>query len=337
MRPKKIFQLNTDLYRVTGIQRVVMDIHEALKEDFNPLIIGTIPFKRLHPNLNIKKTEYRRLKNPLILRHSVVIIHQRILLPFMWVLSRIPWLDIDYIYVHHNLLYGKRKLSLFPKNIIAISDSGIKNLTEYFKVPLDNINKIHNCVREYKYIPKERTFNPGKITILYPAGVTEVKRQLEIVDHLRGKLNPEIKIIFAGTGPLLKELKEKCRDDNQFQVLGFREDIPHLMRDSDFTMLFSKHEGLSIALIESTMTGTPIICNNVGGNCEIVEDNVNGYIVDSWDELTDKLNSLNSLSPETVKELGVKSRNKFNTFNFKLFKKKYVDFFSSLINSGDNS
>ena len=51
------------------------------------------------------------------------------------------------VYVHHNELYGQKILSKFPENVVAISDAGIKNLTEYFNLPIKNITKIHNTVR----------------------------------------------------------------------------------------------------------------------------------------------------------------------------------------------
>lgn len=332
MSRKKVFQFNTELYKVTGIQRVLLDIHEALKNDFDVKVVGNISFDRINGSLGITKDDYLRFRNPLMLRNSVVIIHERRLLPLMWLLGHIPGLNVKCVYVHHNELYGNKWLSLFPKNVVAISDAGIKNLTEYFGVPRVNITKIHNCVREtYPCETRTKKFDPYNITILYPARINSVKQQIEIVRHLKGKLDPRIKILFAGTGPLFENLKAICDGDKQFQALGFRDDIPQLMNECDFMMLFSRHEGLPISLIEATQIGLPAICNSVGGNTEIIKDRVNGIVVDDWDSLTTVLNHL----PETKQvDMDCMSQNGKeiyrNNFNFSIFKRKYCDLINGL-------
>lgn len=325
MKINRVFQVNTELFKITGIQKVLLDIHEALKDDFNVRIVGTIPFSKVNENLEISKNDYIRLKNPFMFRKSVVIIHERKLLPFMWILTNIPGLNIKCIYVHHNELYGNKWLSLFPKNIVAISDAGIRNLTEYFGIPRDRITKIHNCVREsFQYLPRKKKFDPDNITILYPARINSVKRQIEIVNFLRGKIDSRIKILFAGLGPRYNELDEICNGDKQFQVLGFRNDIHNLMQQCDFMLLFSKHEGLPISLIEACQVGLPVICNNVGGNTEIVKNGVNGFVVDNWEELANVLNKLPKLSENDIEKMSETGKNIYmDKFNFDNFKDNY--------------
>lgn len=325
MTKRKVFQLNTELYKVTGIQRVLLDIHEALKDYFDAKIVGNIPYDKVNGNLGISEDDYQRFRNPLMFRNSVVIIHERRLLPLMWLLGHIPGLNLKCVYVHHNELYGNKRLSLFTKNIVAISDAGIKNLTEYFGVPRANITKIHNCVREASPCkPRTKKFDPDNITIIYPARINSVKRQIEIVNHLKGKLDPRVKILFAGTGPQFKEFEELCRNSTQFFALGFRNDIPELMQNSDFMMLFSKHEGLPISLIEAAKTGLPAICNNVGGNIEIVQDGKNGIVTDEWDSLIDVLNKLPNLKQLDLDKMSSKGREIYmNCFNFTIFKENY--------------
>lgn len=332
MDKKKIFQFNLELYKVTGIQRVILDIHEALRDDFDAKIVGNIPYDKVDSSLNISKGDYLRFKNPFMFHNSVVIIHERRLLPLMWVITHIPWLNTKCIYVHHNELYGNKMLSLFPKKIVAISDAGIKNLTEYFGVDRASITKIHNCVREpNSFVQQAKRFNPNDIKILYPARINSVKRQVEIVKHLKGKLDPRVKILFAGSGPLFEELKLVCDGDNQFQALGFRNDIPSLMHNCDFMMLFSKHEGLPISLIEAAQTGLPAICNNVGGNTEIIKKGINGIIVNDWDALTDALNHLSEMGQDEIDRMSREGKEIYmQNFNFGIFKKRYCNLINTL-------
>ena len=326
MAKQKVYQLNSELFKVTGIQRVLLDIHEALKDDFDAKIVGTIPYDKVDKTLGIDERDYMKMSSPFKFRNSVVIIHERRFLPFMWILTHIPGLNVKCVYVHHNELWGNKLLSLFPKNVIAISDAGIRNLTEYFGVPHKNITKIHNCVRESsEYTPRQKSFDPDNIKILYPARINSVKRQLAIVNHLKGKLDSRIKILFAGTGPQFEEFKSACKGNDQFQVLGFRNDIPSLMNDCDFVMLFSQHEGLPISLIEAAKSGVPVICNNVGGNTEIIDNRVNGFVVDEWEELITCLNKLPELTQMEIDKMSKAGRDIYmNRFNFKIFKNNYL-------------
>lgn len=327
MSLKQIYQFNTELHKVTGIQRVLLDIHTALKGDFDTKIVGTTPYNEVNVNLGISENDYLQFRNPFLFRDSLVIIHERRLMPLMWLLTHIPGLGVKCLYIHHNELYGHKRLSLFPKHIVAISDAGIKNLTDYFGISNKVITKIHNCVKETdSYLPRIKKFDPNDITILYPARINNVKRQLEIVKYLKGKLDPRIKILFAGTGPLYDELKEECNNEEQFQVLGFRSDIPELMRRSDFMMLFSTQEGLPISLIEAIQTGLPVICNNVGGNTEIVSMGENGFVVNEWDSLLSTLNNLPNLTQEEMNRMRKNSKEKYSKFfTFEIFKSKYTN------------
>lgn len=331
---RKIYNLNSELYKVTGIQRVLLDIHDALKTGLETKIVGTIPYRKVNRALDIDRKDYVRLLNPFMFRNSVVVIHERRLLPLMWVLTHIPGLNIRCVYVHHNELYGNKKLSrsLFPKNIVAISDAGIRNLTGYFGVSEKKITKIHNCVRETGHVKASSGyFNPDDIKILYPARINSVKQQVEIVKNLQGRLDSRIKILFAGIGPMYDELKSLCSDSGQFQALGFRNDIPELMCKCDFMMLFSQHEGLPISLIEATQSGTPIICNDVGGNIEIVRDGENGFVVNDWDSLLSTLNSLPLIRSADIARMSEAGRNIYlNNFNFDIFKRNYSQLIKSI-------
>ncbi|MDE5789711.1 MAG: glycosyltransferase family 4 protein [Muribaculaceae bacterium] len=332
MEKKKVYQINRELYKVTGIQRVIMDIQNAIKESFDTRIVGTIPYNKIHKNLKIPKDSYLSINKIFKFRHSIVIIHERRLLPFLWILTHIPGFNIKGIYVHHNEMYDKQIFSLFPKNIIAISDSGIKNLTEYFKVPRSNIIKIHNCVEKIHFSKKHnKHYDPNNITLLLPARVNNTKQQIEIVKRLRGNLDSRIKILFAGDGPNLEELRKICEGDNQFISLGFRDDIPELIEKVDFIFLFSKHEGLPISLIEACASGVPIITNSVGGVPEIVENGINGYIANDWNELTVLLNTLPSKKPEEIYRLGENGVIIYKErFTFDKFKKNYVELIQRL-------
>jgi len=327
---RKLFSFNSELTKVTGVQKVLLDIHHAVKDTYEAKIVGTVPYEKVNKNHDINKTEYIQFKNPLMFYNSIVIIHERKFLLMFWLLNHLLFQNIKLVYIHHNVFYSHRILSIMPDVVVAISDEGVENLKNYFHVPIKHIHKIYNCVVDIH--PSSRTFeNKQTITILYPARINKVKRQVEVVRHLKGKLNKKIHILFAGEGPCYQELITEIGNDPQFTSLGFRNDITNLLQKCDYMMLFSSQEGLPITLIEATMCGTPIICNNVGGNCEIARSRQNAFIANDWNELAFLLNNLTEIKPESYLDLSINSRRIYEkNFTFEKFKANYLTLLSTL-------
>ena len=217
-----------------------------------------------------------------------------------------------------------------PKTIVAIADSGIDNLTQYFGAPKNHIHKIYNCVAD-EYDEPHPPIHRDNITLLLPGRINEQKQQLEIVRQLSGKLDPRIRILFAGDGPMLEELKAACKGNSNFEVLGFRNDVKELLKKVDYIFLFSVHEGLPITLIEATMIGMPIICNDVGGNSEICINGKNGWVLNNWNELVATLNGLPNVTDDEYYCMCKKSREIYESrFTFEEFKHKYLNLLNEL-------
>lgn len=320
---KRIFSINTELHKVTGVQKVMLDIHHALSDKYPTKIIGIQNYNKINKALKISPQEYIKWKNPFLFFNSIVFVHERKLLAIFWALNLFLRQNITIIYIHHSIFTTHRWISFMPKTIVSISDRVTENLITYFKVSPQNIHKIHNTVSDIN--PKQhKLFNRNHIKIILPARINEIKRQLEIYQYLKGKIRKEIEILFVGDGPLLEDLKQTVKDP-QFKVLGFKKDIYNLLQECDFAMLFSKHEGLPITLIEAAMCGTPIICNDVGGNCEIAHKNENAFIASTWEELINTVNQLPDISEETYKKMSQKSRQIYEKdFTFEKFQKEYL-------------
>ena len=323
---RKVYSFNSELFKVTGVQKVLMDVHHAVMDEYDAKIVGTIPFEKVHKDLDIPKEEYVRFSNPFVFRNSIVILHERKFLAFFWFLNHVLFQNIKLVYIHHNVFNDHRRMSIMPKTVVAISDEGVRNLHEFFGVPMKNIHKIYNCVKDIHPEP-HKVYDGGVVKILYPARINGQKRQLEVVEHLKGKLNDNIKILFAGIGPNLEALKEATKGEEHFECLGYRSDIYNLLQECDYMMLFSGHEGLPITLIEATMMGCPIICNKVGGNAEIVENDVNGFVLDKddWEKLQLRLNLLANIQKIEYEQLSEKSRAKYEkSFTYDIFQSTYL-------------
>lgn len=329
---RKVYSFNSELFKVTGVQKVLMDVHHAVMDEYDAKIVGTVPFEKVHKDLDIHKEKYVKFCNPFMFRNSIVILHERKFLAFFWLLNHVFFQNIKLVYIHHNVFSNHRRMSVMPNTVVAISDEGVRNLYEFFDVPMENIHKIYNCVRDIHPKP-HKVYDGGVVKILYPARINGQKRQLEVIEHLKGKLSDKVKILFAGTGPNLEALKEATKGDGHFECLGYRSDIYDLLQECDYMMLFSGHEGLPISLIEADMIGIPIICSNVGGNGEIVKNDISGYVLDKgdWEGLHSLINSLSEQPTLKYKEMCTTARKIFvQYFDFDKFKTKYLNLLNSL-------
>jgi glycosyltransferase involved in cell wall biosynthesis len=309
----EILSIAKDLHLFGGQEKVLMDVHEGIKTTYNAKVLGFTRYEKLHPKYKISRAEYVRLKNPLDLNNKIVIVHGRNVMSILMVLKRVFFLNTKFIYVHHNVYDNLKTFSFFPEHIVSISGKVTENLTDYFGVKKENIQLIYNGIRSTLVNrPAKSNNEKDSIIILYAARVNGVKRQLEIVDQLNGKLHPKIEIRFAGTGPDLERLTEKCQNAQNFKALGFVDDTNEAIAQADYLMLYSKQEGLPITLIEGAQHGKPLLINDVGGNAEIGIPGVNGILLNnSWDDLANTLNGLCNVTDDEYLRMSGNSRMRY--------------------------
>lgn len=322
----KVFSSGQNLENFGGAQKMLVDIHSGLKEYFDAKILGFCDFDKLDPNYQISGSEYLRFSNPYNIRGAVILIHSRKLTTFFYFLDKIFSLKLCLIYVSHNLYTNLKYFTFLPKNIVSISDVVTDNLIQYFGVDLSNITKIPNGIPDKigSYLESDKASDC--IRILYSARVTSVKRQVEIVRNLKGKLHDNITITFAGSGPEYDLLLSESKDDKHFEAVGFVDDIHSFIKDFDYVLLFSTKEGLPISLMEGSMYGKPLILNNVGGNLEIGFPGQNAFLAENWDDLVTVINSLPNSSSSLYNSMSLKSREIYDIyFKYDIMLKKYVD------------
>jgi glycosyltransferase involved in cell wall biosynthesis len=91
-------------------------------------------------------------------------------------------------------------------------------------------------------------------------------------------------LLIAGAGPQEAELREFALElGANARFLGFREDIPALLRACDGFVQSSVVEGLPVALLEAAASGLPCVAADTGGVGEIVLHETTGYLAPAGD------------------------------------------------------
>lgn len=92
-----------------------------------------------------------------------------------------------------------------------------------------------------------------------------------------------IQYLVCGRGILDSELKEKAASldvSDHVHFLGYRSDVSEICNAADVFVFMSLQEGLPVALMEAMACGLPVICSNIRGNTDLIENGKNGEIVD---------------------------------------------------------
>lgn len=125
--------------------------------------------------------------------------------------------------------------------------------------------------------------------MIYPAELNENKNQLMIINAMEelSKKYENIKVLLPGVdsynGYYQQLVKEKNLEDKIF-FLGYRKDIPKLLKISDIALATSHREGLPLNVMEAMYVGLPIIATDCRGQRDLVKDHINGYLVSIGDQ-----------------------------------------------------
>ena len=93
---------------------------------------------------------------------------------------------------------------------------------------------------------------------------------------------PDLQLKLVGDGAERTKLEGLTRElgiTSCVEFLGERTDVPHLLAQAGFFVTSSLTEGISLTLLEAMAVGLPVVATAVGGNSEIVVDDVTGKLV----------------------------------------------------------
>lgn len=99
---------------------------------------------------------------------------------------------------------------------------------------------------------------------------------------------PDLQLVIAGQGPATEELKQQLPDA---VFLGWqnKKQLAELYLTLDLFIFPSKFDTFGNVILESFVHGLPTLAYNCKGPKDIIQHNVNGYLVDTIDEMAEKI------------------------------------------------
>lgn len=187
--------------------------------------------------------------------------------PVEWLLSPLT----DVLITINREDYDRAKRLLRAKKIVCIPGVGID--TARFR---GNAEKGAALRRELG-IPEEAT------VLLSVGDLNKNKNHRAVLEALAGMENRNLHYVVCGRGPLKGELEAFAREKglgDRVRFMGYRNDIPAFYAMADVFVFPSFREGLSVSVMEAMASGLPVVCSRIRGNTDMVEDGVNGYLME---------------------------------------------------------
>ena len=91
-------------------------------------------------------------------------------------------------------------------------------------------------------------------------------------------------LTLYGSGPDEEHIRKLVKFyglENKVSFGGFVESLGEIWKDHHLLVLPSHGEGMPLSALEAMMLGRPIVATDVGGNSEIIEDGVTGFIAEA--------------------------------------------------------
>src|SRR5690606_38580910 len=164
--------------------------------------------------------------------------------------------------------------------------------------PRTQLVSIPNGIQLGRYQPASATSRRQLAEVLgLPAGtaligtvgrLNPVKDQASLIRAFRRVHDamPATALLLIGDGPARAGLAAIAHAEGvhgSVHFLGDRADVDVLLQGLDLFAMSSVSEGYSIALLEASAAGLPIVATDVGGNAEIVQHAVSGRLVPASD------------------------------------------------------
>jgi glycosyltransferase involved in cell wall biosynthesis len=218
----------------------------------------------------------------------------------------------------------------YLKNIFAISNVGLDYLRKKFPTYRKKFQLAYLGVPD-RY-SGSALFPSKPFIILTVSNIAEIKRLHLMVDIMKCLPSDQFQWIHIGDGvskyadPLKKIA---ASGEINFKLLGHKNsDQIHQFYNENKILCcvnLSYMEGVPVSIMESLMHGVPCIATNVGGTSELIDDNLNGYLIDS--------NFTTSHVAQKIVELS-DNPNKWPIFSQNA-REKYLNKFNSNINYSD--
>jgi len=217
--------------------------------------------------------------------------------------------------------------------VIAVSER-VRDELSSIGIPACSIEVIQNGVDIDEFRPgssdRKALGLPRNVPLALFVGEIETSRKnldtvLQALDRI-----PDLHLAVVGSKDKSPYPRMTCKlgISDRVHFLGYRTDVPDLMRAADLFVFPSRYEACSLVLLEAMASGLPIITTQTAGGAELVKDSFGKTLPDPNDEyaLAEALASLTE-NPSLLEQMGYEARSAAKEHTWRSVSKQYLDLF----------
>jgi len=292
-------------------------------------------------------------------KHKVGLIHAHQCTPWFYAaLSRVLYPSPKLLFEEHGRHYPERYswkkniinrwvIEKLTTKIVAVSADVRQRLVQYEGVSQNRIDVVYNGVSPPPRISKDRRellrrqlglqpedFVIGTVGRLDP--IKNIPLLLKALADVR-HTHTSVKSLLVGDGPERQQLQKitvSLNIEESTIFVGYRKDATDLLQCMDLFVLCSFSEGTSMALLEAMAAGIPAIVTDVGGNPELITNNVNGWVIPT-DSPVDLIRAIDEAleNKEHTANMAENGQQRFHSsFTFDSMLQNYGRYYEELMN-----
>jgi glycosyltransferase involved in cell wall biosynthesis len=216
-------------------------------------------------------------------------------------------------------------------HLIAVSDMVRDELVE-IGVPPEDISVIVNGVdiKEFAPGPADRQALGLPVRPVLGLFVGDIQSPIKNLDAVLHAMVDVDALHLAVAGSTERSpypgLAAQLGIEDRVHFLGFRRDIPDLMRAADFFALPSRRDSCPLVHLEAMASGLPTIVSNRVGTANLVGEA--GFVIDAPDDIQALTRAMRRMvaDPEERERMGDQARRTAETLRWERMAEQYADF-----------
>ena len=183
------------------------------------------------------------------------------------------------------------------------------------------------CGTNIKFEIRKELGIPLDATVLLSVGELNKNKNHKVIIQALGQMqNNNLYYVICGRGPMMDEyqaLAKKLGISKRIILTGYRTDVCKFYQMADIFVFPSYREGLPISMIEAMYNGLPIICTNIRGSRDLIEDSQN-ILVDNPEDQSVFIQGILKLNDQSTREkIGSFNRKKANNYLLPVVTEQY--------------
>ncbi|MEH2425161.1 MAG: glycosyltransferase family 4 protein [Nostoc sp.] len=226
--------------------------------------------------------------------------------------------------------------------VVAVSEKVAQELVN-IGVPRSQIRIIVNGVDLEEFAPgqsnRQKLGLPENVTLaLFAGDIRTPRKNLDTVLHALVKV-PNLHLAVVGhiEGSPFPQLATSLGLNERVHFVGYRRDIPEIMRSVDLFVFPSRYEACTLVLLEALSSGLPVITATATGGAELVTPEC-GIVLPDSDDIDALAVALMSLVSDVslMQYMGQAARSVAEQHSWTSMAQTYVDLFEELSKNAEH-